>query len=408
MSIRFLTLLSAAALYAAPAIAASPPVEMLVSDAGQRTADGTVDVTLRLLNAGQEQRLVPLPDRVEGRIGIGADSRIVWLVRATDTPSTLTVPPGGFAGARYTFQKGDEPAEGALLSIPAFTRQRIAIAIRPEAPDVLAGTVPAAAEATAASTPANLPQAAPPPDDRAAGNAFLGNLAAYEPVYAVYGPGTNSEARIQLSFKYQLFGTRRQEGLPPSWRDGLFLAFTQRMFWDLGANSSPFRNIDYQPEVFYLAPSHTFENGVSIALQGGLRHESNGRDGDASRSVNTAYVAPMAGLPLGGGYRLTVAPRLSLYLTQDGNPGIRRYRGMTGLFAEVGEDDGLRLSTQTRFNFSSGKGAVSADISYPLQRLWSGGPDFYLFGQSFFGYGENLLDYNRRTTRLRIGLALVR
>ncbi|MEC7931559.1 MAG: phospholipase A, partial [Pseudomonadota bacterium] len=42
------------------------------------------------------------------------------------------------------------------------------------------------------------------------------------------------------------------------------------------------------------------------------------------------------------------------------------------------------------------------------RRLLGGGPDFYLFGQTFTGYGENLLDYNRRMKRLRIGLALVR
>src|SRR3546814_13202536 len=75
---------------------------------------------------------------------------------------------------------------------------------------------------------------------------------------------------------------------------------------------------------------------------------------------------------------------------------------------EVGEDNGLRLSTSTRFNFGSGKGAVNADLSYPLPRLLGGGPDLYLFAQSFYGYGENLLDYNRRTRRLRIGVALVR
>ena len=32
----------------------------------------------------------------------------------------------------------------------------------------------------------------------------------------------------------------------------------------------------------------------------------------------------------------------------------------------------------------------------------------HFFGQSFVGYGENLLDYNRRMSRLRIGVALVR
>src|SRR3546814_20190894 len=79
----------------------------------------------------------------------------------------------------------------------------------------------------------------------------------------VYGPDTNSEARIQFSFKYQLFASRRSEGLPRSWRDGLHFGYTQRMFWDLGAYSSPFRNIDFQPELFYLTPSTTLSNGIS-------------------------------------------------------------------------------------------------------------------------------------------------
>src|SRR3546814_12997970 len=73
---------------------------------------------------------------------------------------------------------------------------------------------------------------------------------------------------------------------------------------------------------------------------------------------------------------------------------------LAGLFMEVGEDNGLRLSTSTRFNFGSGKGAVNADLSYPLPRLLGGGPDLYLFAQSFYGYGENLLD---RSEERRVG-----
>src|SRR3546814_1063191 len=82
------------------------------------------------------------------------------------------------------------------------------------------------------------------------------------------------------------------------------------MFWDLGAYSSPFRNIDFQPELFYLTPSTTLSNGISLSAQGGIRHESNGRDGDASRSINSIYIAPMAAIPLGDGYNLSLAPRL--------------------------------------------------------------------------------------------------
>jgi phospholipase A1 len=43
-----------------------------------------------------------------------------------------------------------------------------------------------------------------------------------------------------------------------------------------------------------------------------------------------------------------------------------------------------------------------------LNCVLGGRPDFYLFGQRFVGHGEKLLDYNRRTTRFRIGVALIR
>src|SRR3546814_7859423 len=103
-----------------------------------------------------------------------------------------------------------------------------------------------------------------------------------------------------------------------------------------------------QPWLFDLAPSTTLANGISLSAQGGIRHESNGRDGDASRSINSIYIAPMAAIPLGDGYNLSLAPRLSFYVgDRSDNPDIRRYRGNTGLFMEVGEDEGLRLSTRS-------------------------------------------------------------
>jgi outer membrane phospholipase A len=38
-------------------------------------------------------------------------------------------------------------------------------------------------------------------------------------------------------------------------------------------------------------------NGIALGGQVGLRHESNGRDGTASRSINSFYLAPMAAIP---------------------------------------------------------------------------------------------------------------
>lgn len=399
---RTLTFSLALALAAAlpdPASAQSS-VEMLIGHV-EAASDGGAQIDVRILHTGADAVEVNLPEVVEARLArpgaLGA-GRTVLLRRDAATSATLTIAPGRFATARYRLDSASFQ-EDALLSVPLWGGQ--------------AFTLAAAAAPPFAPAPDPVPQVAaapatPPPHDRTVGNAFIENLSANEPIYAVYGPGTNSEARIQISFKYQLFGSQAREGRQ-RWSDGFYFAYTQRMFWDLGANSSPFRNIDFQPEIFYVTPLRALGDRTTVSAQVGLRHESNGRDGEFSRSVNTVYIAPMAAFSLGDDIRLTVAPRAWFYAGDlSDNPDLKRYRGNTGLFAEIGEENGLRLSTSSRFNLSSGKGAIAADLSYPLRRILGGGPDFYLFGQTFTGYGENLLDYRRRMTRVRVGVALVR
>ena len=54
------------------------------------------------------------------------------------------------------------------------------------------------------------------------------------------------------------------------------------------------------------------------------------------------------------------------------------------------------------------KGAIDAELSYPLDKIVDTNLNVYVFGQAFAGYGENLLDYDRKATRLRLGVAIVR
>lgn len=419
-----------------------------VEQAGRTDADrDSVIVDLRLLNTGEEAETIVLPERIEARVaqnaglpvpekGAAGNSgpRTIMLTRLDTAGASLSIPAHQFAQARYRLS-GKEASAGAMLTIPAWSTQTVLIAspvlasmprtrlagnadappspvrqAAPEAP-IPAPEVETGGEAAGEtgggplSSPARQP--APPPTDKTVGNAFLADLSAYQPIYAVYGPGT--DARLQISFKYKLFGSSAVGKGPADWRQGLHFAYTQRMLWDLSAASSPFHNIDFQPELIYITPSFVLNNGIALGGQVGLRHESNGRDGAASRSINSFYLAPMAAIPLGSGYRMTVSPRVSVYIgDKSDNPDIIRYRGNAGLFWEIGKDDGLRLSTTARLNFATGKGAFNADVSYPLPRLLGGGPDFYLYLQTFTGYGENLLDYNRYTSRVRIGLALVR
>lgn len=384
---------------------AAPPIEAVVARAKADTATQKIVIDLRLLNVGDDAVSYSLPDEVTARVTQDGAERTIALRCTAGAAGVRTIAPEGFIKLRCDGDLETSLA-GGTVSIPEWGSAEIRI----KADDritrmAVAQQPPLDAHFTEARERPNVA----PPGDRSAGNAFASNLAPYEPIYAVYGPGTNSAARIQISFKYRLFGSRESAGLGPSWRDGLHFAYTQRMFWDVNARSSPFRNVDYLPELFYLTHPITLDDGFILGGQFGIRHESNGRAGMQSRSLNSAYLAPMAAIELPNGYRLALGPRLSFLIGDNSdNPDIMRYRGASSLFMEVGREDGLRLSTSTRFNISNGKGALSADISYPLNRLWSGGPDLYFYGQSFAGYGENLLDYDRKVTRLRIGLAIIR
>lgn len=362
-------------------------------------ADGTVLVSVVAINSGEEAAAA-MPERLPATLAVEGE-RYPVLLACADAGEGIA--PGRFAltDCRFSLPVAAQAGREMQLSLASSSS---AYAFAMPAPSVpgsedddtrLALGLPLADSAVPSAEP-----------DRA--NAFLGNLSIYEPIYAAYGPGTNSDARIQLGFKYQLFGEAGEVGGDAPIVNGVHFGYTQRMFWDLGADSSPFRNIDFMPELFYLQPAVEVGSGLALGGQLGVRHESNGRDGDASRSANTVYLQPVGTFDMGD-FTVSIGPRLFFYVGDlEDNPDIRRYRGSTGLLVEVGKDDGLRLKTSSRFNFSSGKGAIDGELSYPLDRIVETDLNLYVFGQAFAGYGENLLDYNRQTTRLRVGVAIVR
>lgn len=377
------------------------PIEVLIGAASPGGA--FVEVPLTLLNGTHVPLDRPLPVRLAARIDRGGQEEMIWLERA-GTEESIRIPAGGFATVRYRWRApvGDDQRP-VLLSIPEWSSQSVALSL-PARP-----VVAAPAEMAPPAPPETLPAEAATAPAAQEERDFLDNLSTHEPIYAVYGPGTNSDARLQLSFKYQLFGRRSRGAEPASWLDGLHVAYTQRMFWDLGAKSSPFRNIDFQPEIFYQVPTFRLAEYLTIDGQAGFRHESNGRAGLESRSFNTMFAQAISTWTLADGVYLEIGPRVWLFTgSRKDNPDIGRYRGHTGLHAAVGKENGLRLSTWSRLNPGSGKGAINAELSYPLDAVLKGMPDLYLFGQSFYGYGENLLDYNRRITRFRVGIGLAR
>lgn len=230
-------------------------------------------------------------------------------------------------------------------------------------------------------------------------------LSANEPMYFVIG--SRSTARFQLSFKYRLFDPG---SLPVAWfapLAGLHFGYTQTALWDLGADSAPFHDTSYRPSFFWQG-AMPGQGLMPDLLRGGYEHESNGKDGASSRSIDTLFVQPVWSIEFADGRSLIFAPKLYGYLDKEDNPDIQRYRGYANWNLRYGREDSWVLATQLRTG-TSGHGSAQLDLSWPLRRPLFARTGGFLHFQLFKGYGESLLDYNLdRGTQARVGFSIVR
>lgn len=189
--------------------------------------------------------------------------------------------------------------------------------------------------------------------------------------------------------------------------DALYFGLTMESWWQLynGPLSSPFRETNYQPEIFYTTPLLWGPFGGKTGLTLGLEHQSNGQLQELSRSWNRIY----AELIYGRGsfvasfrpwYRIPEKAKTSPTDAEgDDNPDILDYMGYAQL--SLGwKNSTYELSTVIRGNTTTGKGAVDATITFPLSGKFRG------MVQYFNGYGDSLIDYDRFQQRLGLGVAL--
>ncbi len=236
------------------------------------------------------------------------------------------------------------------------------------------------------------------------------HISSYEPIYFAVGFNDGANAKFQFSFKYRLIAPNNND---PEWWRSLYLGYTQTSLWDLSAPSAPFYDTSYKPTLFYYRESLALKPDwlSRLGLQAGLQHESNGKGSTDSRSLNTAYLTPIALWSMEGKWRLQVAPRFVAYLEKGENSDIARYRGNVELQVRFGQDKGLQLNALLRKGNSSGYGSGQLDVTWPLRLVPGVSPNAggYLQLQYFNGWGESLLDYNKRDpSQLRFGYTIVR
>jgi phospholipase A1/A2 len=399
-----------------------------------------VQFWLVYLNSGTTPATIHVPQEVPITLGPLPYKVHQSLVRADDV-SDVTIAPGGFkrilfrtlmpanATGPVTFEM-DQSEDAAPVVIvaatpPAIEEQKETVATmagpattEPSPPSVPpAGTVASSTSATKATPPETLTLKQTHGGSWGGDpltEAFANRFTTYQPTYFI--AGSRPTAKFQISLKYKIFDDDGALAEKFSPLNHLYLAYTQTSFWDWVSPSTPFTDNSYRPELMFsynniLRKDSTFLDLTQLGLQGGFQHESNGRDGLASRSLNLIYIRPIFVWDIDKAHDLfiSVAPRVYTYVFDlSDNPDIAQYRGYGDVRLVIGQRYGFQAAMFARVGEDFNRGSFELDLSQPLRERSRGNLDLYLYGQFFTGYGEQLIQYNKSTTTFRIGLAFVR
>lgn len=230
---------------------------------------------------------------------------------------------------------------------------------------------------------------------------------------ATVQPYSPNELRIQLSVRTKLAQGLLTQG-KTKLRDSLWFAYTQQSYWQLfnGELSRPFRSTDHEPEITYVYPTDApLPLGWRLRYSGvRLVHQSNGQSLPLSRSWNR--LALMTGMEKGDAFGLQaqVWKRLNEDSSDDDNPSINDLIGR----AEI---SGIWNTNRDNTLIMTLRHSLAADANGSIRLQWlknigdNGIPSrrtgLRFHTQLFTGYGDSLVDYNRRRTVLSIGLSLV-
>lgn len=203
----------------------------------------------------------------------------------------------------------------------------------------------------------------------------------------------STEAQFQISFKARLWATEDR-------RFGVWAGYTQQSQWQVynDALSRPFRETNYQPELFAsYNPDLSFGGFRWGLFNFGYNHQSNGRSDPISRSWDRLIAE--FGIERGD-FALLLRPWVIIDDGEDDNPDIEDYMGwgdITGVYKWRGHS----FTLMGRGNPDTKKGAAqftwtSPPLLGPLRAYVSG----------FTGYGESLIDYDWKQNTIGIGVSL--
>jgi phospholipase A1 len=223
----------------------------------------------------------------------------------------------------------------------------------------------------------------------------------YKDNYFVIGPAIGERiTRENTNVKFQISIAQKLTKSVLPFGTYLYLFYSQKCFWNVLEESLPMTDLNFNPGIGLAKPlfvKNRFIGKVSLILE----HESNGRDGDESRSWNKISLAA----------NVMIDPHIMVHgkvwipiIDGQNNKDILDYCGLYQTGIQVFNDNhrftGSVILTKRRgwnLNYNT-----TVELAY---RLWKK-DNQYLFLQYYNGYGEGLLEYNKFHSQLRIGIVI--
>ncbi len=200
-----------------------------------------------------------------------------------------------------------------------------------------------------------------------------------------------SDAKFEIGIKQRLDNVALPFGVFP------FLAYRQKAFWDIYRESSPFRELNYNPSIGFVK-LFANESGITDGFWFAFEHESNGRDEENSRSWNVFSLTYFRAL----GEQWQLKSKVWLPVgNRNGNEDITSYRGYlyVGLSYKPVKNTFIDVHIQPAFKDNL-TGFVKLALSFKIAEH----RNQFLYIQYFGGYSEDLINYNEISNNLRIGI----
>ncbi|MDE6655169.1 MAG: phospholipase A [Muribaculaceae bacterium] len=222
----------------------------------------------------------------------------------------------------------------------------------------------------------------------------------YKDNYFIFGPSLSHPDAQNTNIKFQISVAQKLTRSTLPFGTYLYLFYSQKCFWNVLERSFPMTDLNFNPGIGIAKPifqHNRYMGKVALIAE----HESNGKDGDASRSWNKISLAA----------NILISPNAMVHgkfwiplVDGENNRDITRYMGIYQIGTQF-------MSADRKFNGSvtmvkrSGWNLNFNTIVEVGMRMWKNANE-YLFLQYYNGYGEGMLDYNKFHSQIRIGLQI--